>query len=183
MPISREDKMLVEKQYLIPELVNLYLNYDPNTGWLTWKNKPSHKVIIGTRAGTQVNGRDNRIIHLFGEVYIEHRLIWFMVTGKWPKGEIDHINHNEADNRWCNLREVSHEENTLNCSKRSDNTSGITGVMLDKRSNTWIASIQNKKLAVRKSRHFKTKEEAIYQRKLWEKELGFHPNHGIVKPQ
>ena len=182
MLISREDKMLVPKNYLIPELVKLYLNYDPNSGFLTWIRKPSNKVVVGSRAGTQVKDRDNRIIHLFGEVYIEHRLIWFMVTGKWPTNEIDHINHDESDNRWENLREVTHQENTLNCSKRKDNTSGITGVWLDSRTNTWIAEIQNKGLNVRKNRHFKTKEEAIYQRKLWEKELHFHVNHGIVKP-
>ena len=61
--------MLVPKDYLIPELIKLYLNYDPISGWLTWIRKPSNKVIIGNRAGTQVNGRDNRIIHLFGKVY------------------------------------------------------------------------------------------------------------------
>ena len=183
MLISREDKMLVEKEYLIPELVKLYLEYNPDTGHLIWKNKPSNKVIIGQRAGCQVKDRDSRIIHLFGEVYIEHRLIWFMQTGKWPIGDIDHINHDESDNRWSNLREVSHAENTLNCSKRSDNKSGVTGVWLDKRTNTWLAEIQNKKLQIRKSKHFKTFEEAVYQRKLWEKELGFHKNHGIKKPQ
>lgn len=174
--------MLVPKSYLIPELVNLYLDYNEETGYLTWKHKPSNKVTIGSRAGTKVAGRDNRIIHLFGEVYIEHRLIWFMKTGKWPVGDIDHIDHNEANNAWSNLREVTHAENTLNCSKRSDNTSGVTGVQKNKRG-TWTAEIQNKRLNIRKSRTFKTFEEAVRQRKIWEKELKFHVNHGIEKPQ
>lgn len=181
MLISREAKMLVEKEYLIPELVNLYLSYNEQTGHLTWIRKPSNKVVVGKRAGTQVKGRDNRIIHLFGEVYIEHRLIWFMKTGKWPVGDIDHIDHNESNNAWNNLREVSHAENTLNCSKRKDNTTGVTGVQRTKR-NTWTAEIQNKKLNIRKSRTFKTFEEAVAMRKQWEKELGFHSNHGIEKP-
>lgn len=174
--------MLVPKDYLIPELVKLYLNYDPISGWLTWIRKPSNKVIIGNRAGTQVNGRDNRIIHLFGEVYIEHRLIWFMQTGKWPVGDIDHIDHNESNNAWNNLREVSHAENTLNLSKRKDNTSGVIGVQKTKRG-TWLTEIQNKQLNVRKSKTFKTFEEAVAMRKQWEQELGFHVNHGINKPK
>lgn len=174
--------MLVPKDYLIPELIKLYLNYDPISGWLTWIRKPSNKVIIGNRAGTQVNGRDNRIIHLFGEVYIEHRLIWFMQTGKWPVGDIDHIDHNESNNAWNNLREVSHAENTLNLSKRKDNTSGVIGVQKTKRG-TWLAEIQNKQLNVRKSKTFKTFEEAVAMRKQWEQELGFHVNHDINKPK
>ena len=175
--------MLVPKSFLIPELVKLYLNYDPNTGYLTWIRKPSNKVIVGNRAGCQVKGRDCRSIHLFGEIYIEHRLIWFMQTGKWPMGDIDHINHNESDNRWCNLREVKHQENTLNNSKRSDNKSGVVGVFKDSRYPGWIAEIQRKDIKLRKIKKFKTFEEAVNQRKLWEKEFGFHSNHGIVKPQ
>ena len=105
-----------------------------------------------------------------------------MQTGKWPIGDIDHIDHNESNNAWNNLREVSHAENTLNLSKRSDNTSGITGVQKTKRG-TWLAEIQNKQLNVRKSKTFKTFEEAVAMRKQWEQELGFHVNHGINKPK
>ena len=175
--------MYIPKEYLIPEIVKLYLDYNKETGHLTWIRKPSNKVVVGERAGCQVHDRDARTIKLFGEMYIEHRLIWFMETGHWPLGDIDHINHNESDNRWENLRDVTHAENTLNCSKRSDNKSGVTGVWLDKRHNTWICEIQNKRLGIRKNKHFKTFEEAVSQRKQWEQELGFHKNHGIVKPQ
>lgn len=183
MLISREVKMLVPKEYLIPELVRLYLKYEPDTGFLIWIRKPSSKVIVGSRAGCQVRDRDNRIIKLFGEVYIEHRLIWFMQTGKWPL-EIDHINHNEVDNRWCNLREVTHEENTMNCSLKKNNTSGCTGVQYSPRyKHPWTAVIECKKRKVRKSKSFYTFEEAVHQRKLWEKEYGYHENHGIKKPQ
>ena len=36
------------------------------------------------------------------------------MTGDWPKEMLDHINRNPADNRWCNLREVTRAENRLN---------------------------------------------------------------------
>lgn len=42
--------------------------------------------------------------------------------------EIDHINHNPADNRKCNLRFCTHQQNQCNQPLQSNNTSGVTGV-------------------------------------------------------
>lgn len=44
----------------------------------------------------------------------EHRVIWFLHYGAWPQRTIDHINHDRADNRICNLRDVSQSENNRN---------------------------------------------------------------------
>lgn len=160
------------------------LDYCAATGHLTWRKKISRKVVIGNRAGTQVAGRDNRIIKIFGEVYIEHRLIWLYVTGHYPKSDehIDHIDHNESNNSWSNLRLVSQAENNKNLSRKSTNTSGVTGV--------WVNPANSKKKfmaeislgSVRKIKSHYTMEEAIATRKTWENELGFHSNHGIDKP-
>jgi len=49
------------------------------------------------------------------------------MNGEIPE-EVDHINHNKSDNRWDNLRAVSHIENGRNQSKHTTNTSGYTGV-------------------------------------------------------
>ena len=166
------------------EVLREYLHYDPATGHLTWLKKLSVKVVVGRRAGTQVRNRDNRIIKIFGEVYIEHRLIWFYVTGVWPKKNehIDHIDHNEANNSWENLRLVSQAENNKNLSKRSTNSSGVTGVWLNKRNrkNPFVAEIWEN--GCKKSKGFPDLDSAISCRKAWEAELNFHPNHGINKP-
>ena len=46
-----------------------------------------------------------------------------------PKGlEVDHINLNTLDNRLCNLRIVTHQQNQCNQPLQKNNTSGVSGV-------------------------------------------------------
>lgn len=174
--------MYISKQDLTPEDLREYLEYNPITGHLTWIKKLSRKVVVGKRAGTQVKNRDNRIIKIFGEVYIEHRLIWFMVTGKWPVHDIDHEDHNEANNAWSNLYEKNRLENNKNNSRRSDNQTGTTGVWVNPQNARKKYRAEINCAGVRKAKSFADLNDAIAQRKAWEQELGFHPNHGILKP-
>ena len=53
---------------------------------------------------------------------------------------IDHINGNVKDNRKCNLRVATPSENSMNSKKRSNNTSGVTGVK--KYKGKWVACIR-----------------------------------------
>lgn len=54
---------------------------------------------------------------------------------------VDHIKHNKKDNRKSQLREANDRYNSKNQSKHSNNTSGHTGVSLDKEKNKWEAYI------------------------------------------
>lgn len=85
-----------------------------------------------------------------------------------PKIFIDHINHNKNDNRKCNLRMATPHQNSLNRSILKNNSSEIIGVS-EKKPWGWIARINFKNKY--KCKIFKTKEEAIAQRKKWEDEL------------
>ena len=59
---------------------------------------------------------------------------------------VDHWNHNKLDNRRDNLRICTQQENMMNRSIQSNNTSGITGVNWDKSRGKWRAQIMlNKK--------------------------------------
>lgn len=115
----------------------------------------------------RVNGRQFRV----------HRIVWLMTFGKWPVGQIDHINGIRHDNRIENMREVDAQGNQRNQHIRPDNTSGVTGVVLER--GLWAARIKVDGKKFRLGR-FKTKDEAAAARKAAEIVLGFHPNHGAT---
>lgn len=64
-----------------------------------------------------------------GRLYLAHRIAWLLATGEWPKGEIDHIDGNKANNRLSNLRDVSVVVNQQNIkAPRRTNVAGALGV-------------------------------------------------------
>lgn len=85
------------------EKIKELLDYDPETGYLTWKETRRFRK-KGARAGHV--GKDGyRTLSCGGRRYYKaHRLIWKLMTGEDPKGTIDHDNKNKDDNRFENLR-------------------------------------------------------------------------------
>lgn len=98
-------------------------------------------VSVGTRMGCHHKTLGYVFIGLKNKRYLAHRLAWFYVTGEWPQLQIDHINCERADNRWCNLRLATISQNRFNSKKRKDNTSGYKGVHLHAK-NRWRARIK-----------------------------------------
>lgn len=121
------------------ELLRQFFSYDPETGNLTWLVNRNSRVKAGDIAGS-IEQQGYVVISFQNRNYKAHRLIWLLVTGSWPKGQIDHINHRRADNRWVNLRDVPQRVNTLKRVKAITNTSGRTGIYPAKSGN-WIARI------------------------------------------
>ena len=75
------------------------------------------------------DGRDCIRVSYCNRAYPTHRIIWEMFNGTIPKGMvIDHLNGDAWDNRIDNLACKTRKENNQNKKKRSDNTSGFTGV-------------------------------------------------------
>jgi hypothetical protein len=119
-----------------------YLEYSPFTGKFFWIKKPAKQIIVGSQAGVNCNGY--WYIGLLGKRYYAHRLAWFYMTGNWPQNQIDHINGNKSDNRWCNLREATGTQNQANRKLNKNSTSGYKGVHFCKRTKRWSAFIQFK---------------------------------------
>jgi len=55
---------------------------------------------------------------------------------------VDHVNGNTLDNRRCNLRHATHQQNMQNRKMQSNNASGYRGVAWNKKGKVWVASIK-----------------------------------------
>lgn len=95
------------------EQIREVLDYNPDTGHLTWKVARGHRR-VGDRAGGIDITKGYRSVRVLGKAYKEHRLIWLWYTGSFPKDHMDHINGVRDDNRIANLRECTNQENSQN---------------------------------------------------------------------
>jgi len=104
------------------------LRYNPETGIFLWnaKSSPKSPFLPGSQAGG-ISGRYVSIM-IDGRRYAAHRLAWLLITGEWPKEEIDHKNRNTTDNRFSNLREATRANNARNQGAQANNSSGRKGI-------------------------------------------------------
>ena len=177
---SRED--------VTPEIVRALLDHDPATGLLTWKlrdrkwfSKDQECRRWNTRyankpAFASSNSEGYKKGYIFRREFKAHRVGFAHFYGRWPDGEVDHINGVRDDNRISNLRDVAPGVNQRNCRRRSDNTSGVTGVSWHDQNGKWACQIASGSRP--RASYFDTKDEAIAARKAAEREFGYHPNHG-----
>lgn len=181
-----------EKEILLPPKTLLeLLRYETETGKLFWRARPV-EMFKTTRDAAAWNTRFAEkeafvtklkegyltgIIHY--RKYFAHRVIWAMVTGEWPRDQIDHKDHDRANNRFGNLRESSQSENCRNKSRQHSNKSGVTGVHWYKAGGKWAAQIAVDGKQIHLG-YFTDKAEAAEARLAAEIKHGFHPNHGQV---
>jgi hypothetical protein len=161
------------------------LEYNPETGALTWRkrgpaifggNEHRCKIWNARMAGKPALNFKGNQGYLVGNMrnvggVKAHRVIWKMVHGTEPEC-IDHINGVRDDNRICNLRSVTPEENAKNPGLSANNTSGSNGVYWYPRYGKWMASIRvngkRKNLG-----YFAEKEAAIEARRSADVNAGY----------
>ena len=115
------------------------LDYCAETGRFTWRVRSSAKAPAGAVAGGPDSSGYTKI-GIAGHDYRAHRLAWLHVHGKWPEGQLDHIDGNPGNNAIDNLRDVSQFVNQQNQRKaHADSTHGLMGV--SRRKTGWIARI------------------------------------------
>ena len=152
------------------------LSYDPDTGIFRWLARVSIRISINKIAGSS-NGNGYIRLKIYGVKYHAHRLAFLYMTGSFPPDEVDHIDGDRSNNRWGNLRSVSHGDNCKNQRPREKAIQAPVGVHWDRSRSKWMASI---KLAGG-SKHlgrFDEISDAIEARKVAEQKYSFHENHG-----
>lgn len=162
--------------------------YNEETGDLIWRQRQEcdfadsdtcnrwNRRYANTRAGSKTPTGYTQI-YINYRPYFAHKIIWMMTYGEWVT--VDHIDHDRSNNRLSNLRAVTHAENCRNFSRKSNNTSGVNGVVWDKKNNKWRAQICVGGKAISLGR-FPDKEKAIAARREADRKYNFHPNHGGV---
>lgn len=99
------------------------------------------------------------IIKIKGKQYKAHRLVFAYFNGKFPNGEIDHINRIRTDNRIENLRECNREDNVLNTRRKPNKDTGVVGIRYDK--STKGLKSRYTFCIFKKTYRFRTLEEAV----------------------
>jgi hypothetical protein len=122
------------------ERARALFSYDPETGIFTRKVRGrGRNSAVGDVAG-QLHPSGYRKIRFGGPKVRAHRLAWLIMTGRWPRHEIDHRNGDKADNRWSNLREATRSQNLWNMRVSSRSASGVKGV--SQKGDRWRAAIR-----------------------------------------
>jgi hypothetical protein len=151
------------------------LHYDPETGLFYWKKKRSWRTSIGDIAGYK-DPRGYMRIRVDHKLYAAHRLAFLYIEGHFPKKEVDHIDRNPSNNKWENLRDVSHSCNIQNRKTQSNNSIGIMGVGYFQGLiyGDWGAHIKTSGKRIFLG-YFATKSEAVKAR--WDAEVKYnYPN-------
>lgn len=122
------------------------LRYDPETGDFFWI-KSGKGMTAGMKAGC-IYQSGYIFITIKGKPYRAHRLAWLYMTGVWPSNHIDHKNTIRSDNRWCNLREATNQQNGFNSRKIKKGSSIFKGVSRHKKSGKWEVRVSGNYLGL-----------------------------------
>lgn len=123
----------------------------------------------GTIAGTNSSSNGYVNVHIAGNNYLLHRIVWLWHNHDVPE-YIDHIDRNTKNNSIENLRPCTLAENQQNVKVRFDNKTGYKGIRLTPHG-TYVCQVRLQGI-----RHyigtFKNLDEAITETIRYRKMLG-----------
>lgn len=139
------------------EQARALLDYNPQTGILTWKARPEsmfkgrarsaawlcliwNQKHAGKPAGC-LSERGYIKVRINDRLYQAHRVAWLIVNGEWPEKELDHEKGTGEGNKISNLRPANRSQNMQNRVLSSRNTSGHAGISWHKAARKWAAYI------------------------------------------
>ena len=146
----------------IGELANR-VNYDKQTGVITWKKTQNNRALANSVAGRLSDGYI-RIGFKYKEYHASH-LAWFITTGEiLPEGTmIDHLDGYRSNNKIQNLRVSCLFKNNNN---RQEHRNGKIPGIVQNKSGTWSARVQFQKKTTYLGT-YATPDEAILKRKAF----------------
>ena len=166
-------------------LLKEFLEFDPTTGELTWKERAEkhfkapwaarrwNRLYAGKPAFTRLlNGYKAGVIN--GTTLLAHRVIWALHYGAFPTEFLDHIDGDRTNNAITNLREADPTLNGQNQGLSKASTSGVMGVSWSKRNKSWKAYNGVQHFVG----YFHNIEAAAEARAKACVAAGFPPNHG-----
>lgn len=132
--------MTVANNTLSIALVKDLMSYDPATGNFQRKEfKPGWQTVKPFAGHKRPGGYTT--IHVAGKNVMAHRLAWAISHGEWPPHEVDHINGDTHDNRLCNLRLATRQQNMRNLPPRNNTKHKYKGVSYHAKDNRYMAYI------------------------------------------
>ncbi len=174
---------MAERRYPCQETLHKLFRYDPETGELYWRQRPSDTLggrIFNAKYAGKITAnvwvsKTGTIEKTFTIHHPEashtlhaHRCVWIMHHGPIPAGlTIDHRDGDRTNNRVENLRLATGTQNNRNRKLSVNNRSGFHGVIWNPRQEKWVARVSEKG----RYRHlgcFYAKEDAIAARQAAE---------------
>ena len=134
-----------------PELLRQLLSYDPETGVITYKERPvsffestegrqaSHTCFLwnarfaGKPAFTVPTARGYLRGTILYKAMAAHRVAWAIHYGQWPRHTVDHLDGDTSNNALYNLRAVTTKINSRNRGHKVKGNGLPRGVRLDRR--------------------------------------------------
>lgn len=158
------------------------LNYNKELGILTWKVKTCKKVTVGKIAGSikRSNPTAPPYLHISidGITYKAHIIAYYIETGEWLPGKIDHKDGNSLNNKWENYRLATRSEQNRNMAKHRDGACKYKGISFCKMMKRYVAEIMSNRVKY-KLGYFDTQEEAAEAYRL--KSLELHKEFSTVR--
>ena len=116
------------------EELKRHVRYDPATGLF-------YRLSTNAVAGCK-DSHGYVVLKIGSKMFKAHRLAFLYMLGRFPKGDVDHVNMQRADNRWINIREATRRENNVNLRSRPGSSSKFLGVAFSKTHSKWAARIR-----------------------------------------
>jgi Demerecviridae HNH endonuclease len=129
-----------EKELPFAKAVALF-RYDDRTGKIFWRTN-HRRIKAGDEAGSIASSHGYRIVSLKQRTYLQHRVVWLLYYGEWPKGLVDHINLDKLDNRIENLRAANYSQSNANRRGKRKRVGSLKGASFLRGRRVWRSSIK-----------------------------------------